>query len=45
MSEAAQGFLREAYFKYVEGKKPRRTPLMAKRSIQNQNQACFLDCS
>jgi hypothetical protein len=33
MSKAAQGFVPEAYFKYVEGINPRRTPLIGKRTI------------
>ena len=33
MSKAAQGFLPEAYFKYVEDKNPRRTPLIGKITI------------
>jgi hypothetical protein len=33
MSKAAQGFLPEAYLKYVEGGNPRRTPLIGKRAI------------
>jgi len=33
MSKAAQGFSLEAYSKYVEGKNPRRTPLIGKRAI------------
>ena len=33
MSKAAQGFLSEAYFKYVEGKNPRRTQSSGKRAI------------
>ena len=36
MGKAAQGFLSEAYFKYVEGKKPRKTLLIGKRSIYKQ---------
>ena len=32
MSKAAQGFLPEAYYRYVEGANPRRTPLIAKNS-------------
>jgi hypothetical protein len=33
MCKAAQGFLPEAYLKYVEGGKPRRTPLIEKIAI------------
>ena len=33
MSKAAQGFLTEAYFLYVEGGNPRRTPLIGKIAI------------
>ncbi len=33
MSKAAQGFSAEAYFKYVEGGDPRRTPLIGKIAI------------
>jgi hypothetical protein len=33
MSKAAQGFSTEAYFKYVEGGNPRRTPLIGKITI------------
>jgi len=33
MSKAAQGFLPEAYFLYVEGGNPRRTPLIGKIAI------------
>jgi hypothetical protein len=33
MSKAAQGFSPEAYFKYVEGGNPRRTPLIGKIAI------------
>jgi len=33
MSKAAQGFLPEAYLKYVKGGNPRRTPLIGKRTI------------
>jgi hypothetical protein len=33
MSKAAQGFSTEAYFKYVEGGNPRRTPLIGKIAI------------
>ncbi len=33
MSKAAQGFSLEAYFLYVEGGKPRRTPLIGKIAI------------
>ena len=33
MSKAAQGFLSEAYLKYVEGGNPRRTPLIGKRTV------------
>jgi len=33
MSKAAQGFVPEAYLKYVEGGNPRRTPLIGKRTI------------
>jgi len=33
MSKAAQGFLPEAYLKYVEGGNPRRTPLIGKIAI------------
>ncbi len=33
MSKAAQGFSPEAYFKYVEGGNPRRTPLIIKIAI------------
>ncbi len=39
MSKAAQGFLSEAYFWYVEGRKPRRTPLIGKRSIYKRKLA------
>ncbi len=33
MSKAAQGFSPEAYFMYVEGGNPRRTPLIGKTAI------------
>ena len=33
MSKTAQGFLPEAYLKYVEGGNPRRTPLIGKIAI------------
>jgi len=33
MSKAAQGFSPEAYFSYVEGGNPRRTPLIGKIAI------------
>jgi len=33
MSKAAQGFLLEAYLKYVEGENPRRTTLIGKIAI------------
>jgi hypothetical protein len=33
MGRAAQGFLSEAYFEYVEGKNPRRTKATGKRAI------------
>jgi hypothetical protein len=33
MSKAAQGFLSEAYYMYVEGINPRRTPLIGKIAI------------
>ena len=33
MSEAAQGFLPEAYYQYVEGENPRRTMFIGKRAI------------
>ena len=33
MRKAAQGFLPEAYLKYVEGENPRRTPRIGKRAI------------
>jgi hypothetical protein len=33
MSKAAQGFSSEAYFLYVEGGNPRRTPLIGKIAI------------
>jgi hypothetical protein len=33
MSKAAQGFSPEAYFLYVEGGNPRRTPLIGKIAI------------
>ena len=33
MCEAAQGFLPEAYYWYVEGKNPRRTNHIGKRAI------------
>ena len=33
MGKAAEGFLPEAYFKYVEGKNPRRTQHIGKKSI------------
>jgi hypothetical protein len=45
MSKAAQRFQIEAYLKYGEVWNLRRTPLMVKRSILKQNQACFLLCS
>jgi hypothetical protein len=37
MSKAAQGFSPEAYFKYVEGGNPRRTPLIGKIAIYGWN--------
>jgi hypothetical protein len=33
LAGAAQGFSAEAYFKYVEGGNPRRTPLIGKIAI------------
>jgi hypothetical protein len=33
MGKAAQGFLVEAYIKYVEAKNPRRTPPIEKRTL------------
>jgi hypothetical protein len=33
MDKAAQGFLSEAYFEYVEGKNPRRMQAIGKRAI------------
>jgi hypothetical protein len=33
MGKAAQGFLSEAYFEYAEGKNPRRTQTIGKRTI------------
>ncbi len=36
VQQTAQGFLSEAYLKYVEGKNLRRTQHIGKRSIYNQ---------
>ena len=36
MAKAAQGFLSEAYFEYVEGKNPRRTRAIGKRTIYSR---------
>ncbi len=54
MGKAAQGFLPEAYLKYVEGGNPRRTPLIGKITIYGWKLfnmtfrafgwACFFPC-